>query len=115
MTGPVDSDEERDAVMTAISRSFSRPQPLVTKTLFPTRRKYQLIRVKEMLSNAMVGNRSGNMFAVPIEAKSGYPASAAADSFAIPSAIAPPPAPTGVGMAQPGLKVAARKASVDTG
>ena len=115
ITGPVDSDEERDAVMTAISRSFSRPQPLVTKTLFPTKRKYQLIRMKEMLSNAINGNRSGNMFAVPAEVRSGYPASAATDGFAIPSAIAPSPAPTGVGMAQPGMKSSARKASVDTG
>ena len=115
MTGPVDSDEERDAVMTAISRSFGRPQPLVTKTLFPTRRKYQLIRMKEMLSNAMTGNRSGNMFAVPVEARSAYPASATVDTFAVPSAVAPSPAATGVGMAQPGLKASARKATVDTG
>lgn len=115
MTGPIDSDEERDAIMTAISRSFSRPQPLVTKTLFPTKRKYQLIRMKEMLSNAMNGNRSGSMFAVPAELRTGVPASATADGFAIPSAIAPSPAPTGVGMAQPGMKSSARKASVDVG
>jgi hypothetical protein len=115
MTGPVDSDEERDAIMTAISRSFARPQPLVTKTLFPTRRKYQLVRMKEMLSNAMTGNRSGNMFAVPVEAKTPYPGSATGESFAVPSVVAPSPAPTGVGMAQPGLKSSARKASVDTG
>jgi hypothetical protein len=115
LTGPIDSDEERDAVMTAISRSFSRPQPLVNTTLFPTRRKYQLIRMKEMLSNAMNGPRGGSMFAVPLEPRTGYPGSATTDSFAVPSAVAPSPAPTGVGMAQPGMKVAARKASMEVG
>ena len=115
LNGPVDSDEERDAVMTAISRSFSRPQPLVTATLFPTKRKYQLIRMKEMLSNAMNGNRNGSMFAVPAEIRTGVPASATVDGFAIPSVVAPSPAPTGVGMAQPGMKAAARKASVEVG
>jgi hypothetical protein len=114
MTGPIDSDEERDAVMTAISRSFSRPQPLVTKTLFPTKRKYQLIRMKEMLSNAMGGNRNGNMFALPAEARSGIPPSATADGFAVPAVIAPSPS-IGVGMAQPGLKVPTKKASIDVG
>lgn len=59
-TGPVDSDEERDAVMAAISRS--RPQPLVTHTLMPTRKKYQYVRMKEMLSNVLGGPRGGGLF-----------------------------------------------------
>lgn len=48
--GPIDSDEEKDAVMAGIARS--RPQPLMTYPLIPTRRKYHLVRVKEMLSQA---------------------------------------------------------------
>lgn len=89
ITGPVDSDEEKDAVMTSIQRSISRPQPLCTRTLFPTRRKYQLVRMKEMLSNALSGNRSGGLFSVPSDnsnqPRSAYPASAVGDGFAIPS------------------------------
>lgn len=57
--GPVDSDEERDAVMLAISRS--RPQPLATRTLVSTKSKYQFIRMKEMLHNAL-GGRGGGLF-----------------------------------------------------
>ena len=116
LAGPVDSDEERDQVMTAISRSLSRPSPLVSAPLIPTRRKYQLVRMKEMLSNALSGNRNGNLFAVPQEARSAYPTSGINDNYAMPSAVAPSPAPIGVGMAQPGMKsTSARKASVDAG
>lgn len=90
---PIDSDSERDAVMTALARNFNPaylsapvynpsitanntsnnnnnnnpirgPQPLATHTIFPTRRKYQLVRMKEMLSNALSGNRGGGLFAV---------------------------------------------------
>lgn len=112
LTGPVDSDEERDSVMTAVSRSLSRPQPLITRTLFPTKRKYQLVRMKEMLSNALSGNRSGGLFSVPAEsARSAVPASATNETF--PQSISLSPAPTGVGMAQPGLKAPLRKASID--
>ena len=51
--GPVDSDEEKDAVMAAIARS--RPQPLAQHIFVPTRRKYALVRMKEMLGNALGG------------------------------------------------------------
>ena len=101
--------------MSAISRSLANPQPLYTRVLYPTKRKYQIIRMKEILHNAMNGNRSGNMFAVPADTKTSYPGSATADGFAVPSAIAPSPAPTGVGMAQPGMKSSAKRASVDAG
>jgi len=112
LTGPVDSDEERDLIMTAISRSLSRPQPLVTRTMFPTKRKYQLVRMKEMLSNALGGNRSGGLFSVPADsARSAVPASATNETFA--QSTAASPAPMGVGMAQPGLKAPLRKASID--
>lgn len=58
--GPVDSDEERDAVMAAISRS--RPAPLATHTLVPTRKKYHYVRMKEMLSNVLGSARGGGIF-----------------------------------------------------
>ncbi len=51
--GPVDSDEEKDAVMLAIARS--RPRPLEQHVFVPVRRKYQLVRMKEMLGNALGG------------------------------------------------------------
>ncbi|KAK5050604.1 hypothetical protein LTR84_003886 [Exophiala bonariae] len=111
LSGPVDSDEEKDSIMTAISRSLSRPQPLITRTLFPTRRKYQLVRLKESLSNALSGNRSGGLFSVPPDsAKMAVPPSATNETFSLLSATS---APTGVGMAQPGLKVPMRKTSID--
>ena len=105
--GAIDSDTERDAVMTSLARTFNPtylhsvpvyqpppsttisnpnnpssattniflsnlnstgpvrgPQPLASKTLFPTSRKYQLVRMKELLSNAMTGNRGAGLFAV---------------------------------------------------
>ena len=49
--GPVDSDEEKDAVMAAIARV--RPVPLDQHVFVPTARKYQHIRMKEMLGNAL--------------------------------------------------------------
>ncbi|KAL6235367.1 hypothetical protein BDW75DRAFT_230332 [Aspergillus navahoensis] len=58
--GPVDSDEEKDAVMAAISRS--QPQPLVAHTLISTKKKYQFVRIKEMLSHALGGTRGGGLF-----------------------------------------------------
>jgi hypothetical protein len=43
--------------MAGIARS--RPQPLVTHPLIPTRRKYHLVRMKEMLSQVLGGARGG--------------------------------------------------------
>lgn len=98
--------------MTAISRSLSRPQPIITQQLFPTRRKYQLVRMKEMLSNAMSGNRSGGLFSVPIESvRSTAPSSTVPD--ALHQSVLASPASTGIGMAQPGLKAPLRKTSID--
>lgn len=107
LTGPVDSDEEKDTVMTAISRSLANPQPIYQHTRILMRRKYQLIRMKEMLSNALNSNRSNNMFAVPKD----VPATATADTFAVPASATS--VSTGVGMAQPGTKMPNRKQSVD--
>lgn len=46
--------------MAAISRS--QPQPLVTHTLISTKKKYQFVRIKEMLSHALGGARGGGLF-----------------------------------------------------
>ena len=59
--GPVDSEEERDAVMAAITRA--QPQPLAKKTFILTRTKYQYVRMKEMLHNALGGSRGSGLFA----------------------------------------------------
>jgi len=112
LAGPVDSDEERDAVMSAIARSLASPQPLVTAPLVPRRRNYQLIRLRETLSNAMSGNRGAGLFSVPADAgRSAVPPSATHDAFS--QAISASPAPTGVGMAQPGMRAHSRKTSID--
>ncbi|PLB50451.1 SCA7-domain-containing protein [Aspergillus steynii IBT 23096] len=58
--GPVDSDEEKDAVMAGITRSH--PLPLVTHTLMSTKQKYKYVRIKEMLSHALGGSRGGGLF-----------------------------------------------------
>ena len=49
--GPVDSDEEKDAVMAAIARV--RPVPMDQHIFVSTARKYKHIRMKEMLGNAL--------------------------------------------------------------
>ncbi|KAI9045079.1 uncharacterized protein KD926_010402 [Aspergillus affinis] len=58
--GPVDSDEEKDAVMAGITRST--PVPLATHTLMTTKQKYKYVRIKEMLSHALGGSRGGGLF-----------------------------------------------------
>ncbi|KAI9859434.1 MAG: hypothetical protein M1824_003775 [Vezdaea acicularis] len=47
-SGPVDSDDEKEQVMAALARY--RPRPLESRVLIPTRRKAEIIRVKEILS-----------------------------------------------------------------
>ena len=61
--GPVDSDEEKDAVMAAVARS--RPRPLAQHVHISTHRKYAHIRMKEMLANALAGRGgSGGLFGI---------------------------------------------------
>lgn len=67
--GPVDSDEERDAVMAAISRSH--PTPLAVHTPMPTRKKYHYVRMKEMLSSVLGGARGGGLFSTGAPAANG--------------------------------------------
>ncbi|GAM90349.1 hypothetical protein ANO11243_083920 [Dothideomycetidae sp. 11243] len=54
--GPVDSDDEKDQILNAISRA--RPRPIYAPVLFPLRRKYGYVRLKEMLGNALGGGSS---------------------------------------------------------
>ncbi|KAL8731454.1 MAG: hypothetical protein Q9166_003429 [cf. Caloplaca sp. 2 TL-2023] len=59
---PVDSDEEKDAVMAGLARW--RPQPLAQHVFVSRRSKYDRIRVKEALAQALAGQRGSNIFAV---------------------------------------------------
>lgn len=60
--GPVDSDEETAAVMSALSQW--RPQPVLPQPTFaPIKRQYQLARLHEQLQMATNGGRT-NIFAV---------------------------------------------------
>ncbi|OJD36100.1 saga complex component [Diplodia corticola] len=58
--GPIDSDEEKDAIMAAVARS--RPAPLVARPLVSMQSKYRNIRIKEMLQSAMGGTRGAGLF-----------------------------------------------------
>lgn len=60
--GPIDEDEETQAVMSALANW--RPKPLVPQPIFvPIKRQYQLARLKEQLDMATNGGRT-NIFAV---------------------------------------------------
>ncbi|PWY92920.1 SCA7-domain-containing protein [Aspergillus heteromorphus CBS 117.55] len=96
--GPVDSDEEKDAVMAAISRSH--PQPLVTHTLISTKKKYQYVRIKEMLSHALGGSRGGGLFSTTGDVSSPFtdsnlftPVEEVTMSLPVPDDAAAPAAP----------------------
>ena len=66
--------------MTALRRSLAYPQPLAQQVLFPQKRKYQLVRMKEILGNAMVGNRAGvGLFSVTLDSSGRDP------TFAVPT------------------------------
>ncbi|KAF2400848.1 SCA7-domain-containing protein [Trichodelitschia bisporula] len=69
--GTVDSDEERDAVMSAIHRSLHHNPitgsrlsgtPIVAAPLFSIRNRYKHVRIKDMLANALGGSRGGGLF-----------------------------------------------------
>ena len=59
-SGPVDSEEEKDAVMAGIARAFGGA-PIYQPTFVPLRKKYELTRMKGMLASAL-GGRGGNLF-----------------------------------------------------
>lgn len=60
-SGPVDSEEERDAVMTSIARSWGG-QPLFQKTRVPLQAKYTHNRIKGMLQGALGSRGGGGLF-----------------------------------------------------
>lgn len=57
---PVDSDEERDAVMAGIRRAA--PRPIFERPVMSARDRYGYVRMKEQLSNALGGVRGGSLF-----------------------------------------------------
>jgi len=68
----IDSDEETELVMAAVTRSM--PQPLERHILVPVRKKYQYVRMKEMLASALKplgrpifdGPNAGSLFNTPM-------------------------------------------------
>lgn len=60
-TGPVDSEEEKDAVMASITRSWGG-RPIYQPVHVPLRKKYEYNRIKGMLSSAFAGSRGSGMF-----------------------------------------------------
>ncbi|KAI9737058.1 MAG: Mitochondrial beta-keto-acyl synthase [Cirrosporium novae-zelandiae] len=69
-SGPIDSDEETDAIMAAIAHVKSRP--LEQARMIPCRRKYQYVRMKEMLSSALSGYRGDGLFSAANQDHQGY-------------------------------------------
>ncbi|SMQ48565.1 unnamed protein product [Zymoseptoria tritici ST99CH_1A5] len=57
-SGPVDSEEEKDAVMQSIARSWGG-RPLYQPIRVPLRQKYEYNRIKGMMEHAFGGNRTG--------------------------------------------------------
>ncbi|KAG2160364.1 hypothetical protein VTO58DRAFT_105082 [Aureobasidium pullulans] len=55
--GPIDSDEEKDQVLAAIAQS--RPRPLWQSQPVQRRRKYEYVRIREMMSSALSGKGAG--------------------------------------------------------
>ncbi|KAK7530249.1 SCA7, zinc-binding domain-containing protein [Phyllosticta citribraziliensis] len=95
---PIDSDEEKDAIMAAIVRS--RPAPLVTRPLIATRSKYQNVRIKEMLQQSMGGRNGSGLFSTG--APPPPPSTASTDPHTMPSSSSsstfPPAAYRGLGL-----------------
>ncbi len=92
-SGPVDSEEEKEAVMAAIARAC--PQPLVTQPPTSTRSKYQYIRMKEVLHNALSGQRGASLFLpgsthVDVDARSALSHGSASDYHYGPQSFASP-------------------------
>lgn len=59
-SGPVDSDEERDAVLSAVSRAF--PRPIFQHPLISVAARTRQIRLKDVLANALGGTRGAGLF-----------------------------------------------------
>ena len=57
-SGPVDSEEERDAVMSSIARSWGG-RPIYQPVAIPLRERYQQNRIRHMLQSAFGGRSAG--------------------------------------------------------
>ncbi|KEQ72426.1 SCA7-domain-containing protein [Aureobasidium namibiae CBS 147.97] len=57
--GPIDSEDEKDRVLAGITQS--EPRPLWRSQPVPLRRKYQKIRIREMLGSA-IGSKGADFF-----------------------------------------------------
>jgi len=57
-TGPIDSEEEKEAVMAAIARSWGG-RPIYEPQPVPLRKKYEYNRIKGMLGSALGGRNGG--------------------------------------------------------
>jgi len=57
--GPIDSEDEKDRVLSSLSQS--KPRPLWQSQPVPLRRKYQKIRIREMLGSA-IGSKGPDFF-----------------------------------------------------
>ncbi|KAF2763455.1 SCA7-domain-containing protein [Pseudovirgaria hyperparasitica] len=57
--GPIDSDEEKEAIMAAIARS--NPQPMATRVPIALNRKYGYIRMKDMFRTSFTPARMGRV------------------------------------------------------
>ena len=100
--GPVDSDEEKDQVMAGIARS--RPVPIAQHVPMSMRRRYEVIRIKDMIRGAL-GIKS-NLGASTVTA--GGEADEVENRR---QSLTGPPSARGVG---PGLPAPQRKPSVVT-
>ena len=60
--GAVDSDEEKDAIMAALTRA--QPRALASHTVIDKKQQYQYLRMKEMLRAALEGHRARGIFDV---------------------------------------------------
>lgn len=78
--GTVDSDEERDAVMASINRYYrhnpftggrTMGRPISTFTRVPVRRRYNHIRLKGSIKQAIEGVHGAKLFATPATLSSG--------------------------------------------
>jgi SAGA-associated factor 73 len=101
--GPVDSEEEKDAVMAAIAQNWGGA-PLYQAPLVPLKKRYDYNRMRGMLSSALGGRSSGSVFGNAGAGGSGFFGPAAA-----------PAAPTGPTVDENGVVHPARRGSVVPG
>jgi SAGA-associated factor 73 len=60
-SGPIDSEEEKDTVLTSIARAFGGA-PIYQPTYVPLRKKYEYNRIRGMMQSAFGGRSGSNIF-----------------------------------------------------